>query len=360
MKRVLSTLFVIVLVLPLLTELVFASLVLSPPKFEFDADPGQVISGIIKITNKSSDTEVLTPVVEDFVASGETGAPTFIDAAENDAAISISSWINVNDGGTVSVGPNQQVAIPFSINVPTDAEPGGHYGVIFLVPPTGVGQIGITSRIGALILVRVRGDIVEAGGLDTFGIYDKEIKGEDIPASSSGLFFESFPIPFAVRYENTGNIHLKPEGKIEISNIFGGKVDPAGVISITNEKGLEIKKEIVDFVPINDRRGNVLARSFRTYRAEWQGTPYWYRNEDGTKEIRYKGFPIGIYTAKLTLTGTGDEEIAESVRFIVFPWKQIFGGLILISVLAIGFVRYRRWSRARLEAEFKKKYSVKK
>lgn len=49
--------------------------------------------------------------------------------------------------------------------MPENADPGGHYAAIFLssLPPTKEGEktIGVASKIGALVLLRVEGDIRE-------------------------------------------------------------------------------------------------------------------------------------------------------------------------------------------------------
>ena len=361
MKRFLSSLILVIIAtftVATLSPSQAADLIISPPKFEIDADKGQVVNDTITITNRDTSNIILAPSTQDFVAAGETGKPGFVDPAESDASISVASWITVNDSEPVTIRPNEKKSVPFTITVPENAEPGGHYGVIFFAPPSDAGQVAVQQKIGVLVLVRVGGDITEKGKLDTFGIYSEDIKGEDIPKSSSSFFFSGLPIPFAMRYENQGNIHIKPDAKIEIFNTFGNKVNSVGVEIILSEKGVEISKNIVDYIPVNPGLGNVLAKSFRTFRASWQGEPYWYYNEDGTKEIRYKGYPVGIYKARLTLDNFGTEVI-EEVTFIIFPWKEILGGAVGAALVIFLLIRYRRWSRRRQEEMFKKKFGVK-
>ena len=354
MMKKLLTLLALTFSFALLQSAQAAGIVLTPPKFEFDADPGQTINSVVKITNQNSSSLVLTSEAKDFIASGETGTPTFVDPGEGNEAISLASWININDQQPVVVRPGQKVEIPFTITVPENAEPGGKYGTMFFAPPAGEGQLSVVQKIGSLILVRVSGEIVEEGQLDTFGAYPANLPGEEIPNTSSDFFFEKPPVDFAVRYENTGNVQVKPQGKIEIFNTFGGQVTPAGVLTIINEGGVELRKEIVDYVPVNDGRGNVLAKSFRTFNASWNGIPYWYKEEDGTKVIKYKGYPIGLYTAELSLTGAKGETITESIKFFVFPAKEILGGLLAAVVAIFALIKYRAWSRRRLEEQIRK------
>ena len=337
-----------------------AGIVLTPPKFEFNAKAGETINDVVKITNNDPTPLVLNAEAQDFVASGETGQPAFISPEKNDVAISLAKWININNGQQVTILPGEKKEIPFTITVPATAEPGGKYGTIFFFPPSQGGQVAIVQKIGSLVLVRVAGDVKEEGKLETFGAFDPKMTGEEVAQSSSQFFFELLPINFSVRYHNTGNVHIKPQGKIQIYNMFGQKLDPAGVLTVVNEAGVEMKKELVDYVSVNDSHGNVLAKSTRKFDSAWQGTPYWFQKEDGTKEVRYKGFPVGIYKAELSLTGAKGEQITQTVRFVVFPWKHIFGGAILLFIVIFGFIKYRKWSHKRFEAELRKRMKAEK
>jgi len=168
---------------------------------------------------------------------------------------------------------------------------------------------------------------------------------------TTASFFENFPVNFALRFENTGNTHVKPTGKIEISS-FGQQLQNIGVETVLNSQGVIIDQNIVDYIPVNDARGNSLANSFRRFDTTYQGEAYWYRNDDGTKEIRYRGLPIGYYTAKLTLDyGSGNEQITREISFIVLPWKQVLGGIIALVLVIFLFIKYRSWSRARMKAQ---------
>jgi len=350
------------LALAQLPTVLAAGIILSPPKFEFRANPGDTIRGVVKLTNQNENAISMSSSVGDFMAKNESGSPAFVARGDEavDTAFSLSSWIHVNDGKAIDIGANGKADVPFSIDIPANAEPGGHYGVIFFEPPAGGGQIGVTQRLGALVLVQVSGEITESGRLDTFGAYPTDVPGEDIPQYSSQFSFENAPIPFAIRYENTGNVHIKPEGRIEIFNTFGQKVRSVGVVSILNELGVEVQKEIVDFIPANNDNGNVLAKSFRTFRAKFAGTPFWYRRDDGVKEIRYGGFPVGLYTAQLTMQGIGDgDTVTAAARFIIFPWKIVGGVTAILLMLFFGGRRFFAWRSAKLEADFKRKFGVK-
>lgn len=358
MRKLLSGILVFTLVF--LNFAIFAPLAaaagvaLSPPKFEIEANPGDVISERVSIANQGSNTIALSTSVQDFVASGETGQASFIDADQGDSSISISNWVEMSKQNIV-VNPGEKVTVDFQIRVPEDAEPGGHYGAIFFAPPAGEGQVSLQQRIGSLVLVKVSGDIISEGRLDRFGSFDKDIPGEEIAEQESQFFFRELPIPLAVRYENTGNVHLKPAGKIELFNTFGQPVKAIGAQSVFNDRGVEISREIVDYIPFNGGKGNVLANSFRTFREEFKGKLYWFYHEDGTKEIRDKGNPLGLYQAKLTL----DSGEVETFRFLIFPVWKVLGGVTGVVIFIVILLKLISWNNRRLEEKFAKKFGVK-
>jgi len=350
MKKIFSLLTLALVLGFLSVPLVSADgLTITPPKFEYTVDPGETLNGIVKLTNGGETLLSLTSDVQDFVAGNETGTPSFVSDADN--SISLRSWITVNDNQPVVLEAGEKKEIPFTINIPNEAEPGGHYGAIFFQPPAGEGQVAVVQKIGALVLIRVSGEIREEGNLNYFGTYAGEKSDKILEELAKTSFFENFPVSFAIRFENTGNTHVKPTGKIELYN-FGQKLSSVGVETILNPQGVVIDQTIVDYLPVNDGRGNSLANSFRRFDTTFQGEAYWYRNDDGTKEIRYRGLPMGYYSAKLTLDyGSGNETITRDISFIVLPWKETLGGLIALAVLILLFTKYRRWSHARLKAQ---------
>lgn len=372
-----------------------AGLVLSPPKFEYNADPGEVITDVVKITNQGETPLNLVSHTQDFIAGGETGTPTFVDPEKNDSSISLAKWITINDNQPVVIQPGEKIEIPFTITVPANAEPGGKYGSMFFSPPSGAGQVALVQRIGSLVLVRVSGEIKEEGNLKTFGafqpvcnkvidaennlteplgFFDKvsfldDKQGEEVIncALAEGIdydedqatFFSNLPVDLVIRYENTGNVQVKPTGQIDIYSTGGEKMEKVGVRRVLSDKGVELKKEIVDFIPVNDGLGNVLSKSIRKFPMQWQGTPYWYQNEDGTKTIKYKGYPIGKYKAVLTLKGANDEEITQEISFIIFPWRDIVVAFVLTVVILFVWIRYRRWSKRKMEEKIREEMAKK-
>ncbi len=127
--------------------------------------------------------------------------------------------------------------------------------------------------------------------------------------SPKKLFWEYGPVEFDLRIKNEGNVHVKPQGIITISNFLGKKIG-SGVVE------LEPK--------------NVLPGAVRKSIAPWN-----------------KKWLFGKYTAVVSLTyGTRPEILTASTTFIGFPYK--IGGSVLLAVLIIGLFLYKGRKRIKL------------
>ena len=287
------------------------AITVSPPIIEFDARPGDTIVDTIKLYNETTEPQTLSGAVQTFKALNETGAPSFLPPEES---TDLATWLKL-DESTVTLKADERKDILFSINVPADAEPGGHFAGILWTPSgtttlQGSG-VGITVKTGTLILVRVAGDINETGRLVSF--------------TADRASYNYLPANFAVRFENLGNVHLKPIGTIEISNLLGRKVTS---------------------LPINGDLSNVLPESIRKFDATWQKTEVPIGASEWQKER--ENFAWGKYTATLTLDyGVDGQKTTTSLVFWVFPWRVTLFYLaivILIIILIIFGIRsYNKW-----------------
>ena len=80
---------------------------------------------------------------------------------------------------------------------------------------------------------------------------------------------EDFILTLKIPIENTGNTHVRPTGKIYLSD-GDTRLERIGKQAIVNENGVYLGEKIVDFLPINDEGGNVLPNTDRTYSVEWK------------------------------------------------------------------------------------------
>lgn len=312
------------------------ALTISPPSIEFTVQPGNQADFVVKLYNETEKKQELFMNATTFTSGSESGIPVYnFDSPKED----IATWIKL-DTAPIVLEPQGRQAVVVSVNVPDNAGPGGHYGIVSFssVPPTtsaeGKPQVAIAQGIGTLLLVKVEGDIQESATISSFSVTKK--------------LYTQLPIDFTAVYQNTGNIHLKPIGNITVTNIF---------------------KKQSTLLAFNKQKGATLPKSTRTYATTWQNT----QNSDLYGNVWKKfwtafhnertNFALGKYTATLNVaTGTSTDELATSVpatgvkntasvSFWVLPWHIMLvyglGGVIILLLLILAIVKYNAWIRRR-------------
>lgn len=266
------------------------SLRVSPPILEIDIEPGTTYSDYIKFENINEfESLTLYPQILSFKARGEEGAQEFLEDSEETLTYSLAQWVNISTD-TLEVEPLERVVLPFTITVPEDAEPGGRYAAILLGNQPNILEAGnnvaLGAQTGTIILAKIEGDVYESAKINQF---------------NTGLErYQYPPVDFNIVVENTGNVHVKPVGVIEITNLFG---------------------MVVDEVVVNDAGGNVLPESTRKF------TPSWEREK----------FTLGRYKATLSLE-YGEESqkfLTDSLSFWVLPMKEIIIASVVILIAIV-------------------------
>lgn len=136
---------------------------ISPPLRELSANPGQIVKATVRVRNVTNETLIVRAEVNDFTASGEDGQPKLLLEDGEKSPYSVKEWISTIT--TVTLRSKEQKPIEIVMNVPGDASPGGHYGVVrFTGTPPGIDDTGVSlsASIGALVLVNVSGDVQES------------------------------------------------------------------------------------------------------------------------------------------------------------------------------------------------------
>jgi hypothetical protein len=271
------------------------ALEIGPPVLTLKADPGQTIKAQLNLRDVSSGNLLVKGQVNDFLAAGEDGTPKIImEDSKEVSPYSIKGWVPALPSFVIV--PKQIKTMDITFNVPANASPGGHYGVIrFTATPPELHDTGVSlsASLGALVLITVSGQTTENLNIKEFTV-SKDNK--------TGWLFQSTPLTFTERLQNTGNVHEQPVGQIAISNMFGKKVAN---------------------VNVNLPPRNVLPASIRKFQEPLD------KEAIGTKKL------FGRYTAKLTVVyGTNKQQTVSSISFWVLPYKLI---LIIIIVLVAGF-----------------------
>lgn len=271
----------------------------SPAMVELNAEPGKSYVLDVDLLNVANSQQTYQTEYFDFRSKDDSGTPdVYVDNSLPKSA-SVRSWFSADE--TLLLASYQKKSYKIKVTVPANAEPGGHYGVVsFTNGAPGVGdseRVAVQVKTGVLVLIRVAGDIKESLTIDSFTASSK---------NSTPFFIENAPIDFTARVRNTGNVHVRPQGSIEVRNMLGGLVGKS------------------DF---NKSAGNILPKSIRklqsSLNADWM---------------------IGQYTATLTAGyGTNGQALVGETTFWVIPYKPIL--IVLLALLTIVFI-IRTWLRS--------------
>ncbi len=289
-------------------------------KIEASVEPGAQIVENIKLFNDQEKTLVLYPFTEAFKDSGdESGNPTFVPV-DPDRDV-LPNWVIFNSE-VYSIAPGEYLEFPVIINIPKNAEPGGHYGVIFFgtVPQSESRKTGVQlgMKIGVLVIIDVAGDAQEDVSLLSF-----QTKGDQ-------SLFNHLPVTFETRLQNDGNVHVKPSGVITIRNLFGG---------------------VATEIPFNSQDGNLLPETKRKYEDIWFKDLQFYDVGEASDsnqsfldklKLEWNNFALGYYkaTVKMNVGRHAENYLAADTGFWVFPWRVLTISILLFVFLILIFKIY--------------------
>lgn len=270
----------------------------SPVVINLNAEKGQVYNLKLTVTNVTANTLLLKSAVNDFSAKDETGNPQVIlDQNATNGGYSLKSWVSPIT--PITLGAQQNQTVNFTISIPENAEPGGHYGVVRfsgLEPSAGDQNVSLTASVGVLILARVQGDVVE------------QLSVKEMFTAKSGKstsMFSMGPVEIVSRIQNSGNVHVQPVGNIVVTDSFG---------------------KTVATLPVGSNSQNVLPGSIRRYETSFD-----------------KSWLFGRYTAKLSAAyGTTGGVLMGSTVFWVIPYKLIAFIAVTLFVIIWGGKRLIR------------------
>jgi len=270
-----------------------------PAKLELSVNPGEIVKGEFFLQNDEKVARKFVPVFEGFTEDGVEKV-FFSDLSD------LATWFKTRDD--IVLGPGEFKNVPYTLTIPKDAAPGGHFAVIWwsTVPiGTIVGsgmQLSVITQAGILAYLRVSGDIKETGELVNF--------------TTGKKIYGSLPIAFNATFKNTGNVYLAPKGTITVKTLFSRKT--VALLDV-NQFGSE-KKAGLQILP---------------------------GKEKGFGATLDQGINFGIFKAVLDLTyGEKNTQVSDSIWFIVLPWN-IALPVILVLVFVIFspklLKKYNKW-----------------
>lgn len=274
------------------------ALEIAPPVITLNVNPGQVVHTQLQLRDISSTDLYVTGQTNDFVAAGEDGTPKILLNNNESDPYSLKNWIT--PPAALTLQPKQIKTLPITINVPTNASPGGHYGVIRFsaVPPELKGTgVSLSASLGALVLLTVSGNIQHKLAIQQLAVEQN---------NKPGHLFQNMPVTLVTKIKNTGNVHEEPTGVITVKDFFG---------------------RAVGGININSAQRNVLPGSTRMFSQAFDKTVY------GNRHF------FGRYTATMKLTYAKNQTLTSSVSFWIIPYKLIFI-IIILLIAGFFFIRY--------------------
>lgn len=295
---------------------VFAQAVLpltvAPARQELNLSPGEKTTVTVRVYN-GGDTPVAGNLrVADFIVKDDSGTPEIVDKIDQASPrFAASSWVSL-PFDRMAIAKQDRVSVQAKITVPSNARPGGRYVAIYFEPTTSPFgkakseyQAGssVTSRIAALVYIRVAGPITEKAMITRL---------------FSPSFMEYGPITVKAQILNRGDYHIRPRGFLSLTNLLGSQVD----------------QQVL-------KRKNIFPDASRSY-----------ENKLGSKWM------IGRYKIALAASyGEKGEALKRAIYVWVFPWRValiIILSLIILGYLLLRFYKATKGKQKMMEAEVKK------
>jgi hypothetical protein len=185
------------------------TLKITPVRTDIEVEPGDTKVVKTTVTNQTDSAITVRAVINDFIAGDEEGNPSLIlDEGEYARTHSLKRFMgNLQD---IEIPAKQSKTVEATIIVPENAQAGGYFGAVRFAPttPDSGGQVNMSASVASLILLTVPGDAVEKLDLASFDI----LQG----GKNASYFNSSNDLQARVRFENKGNIHLGPIGKVSV------------------------------------------------------------------------------------------------------------------------------------------------
>lgn len=282
------TSFVILLGFVFAVPKTYAAGVVIEPAFQFvtiTASSSSTTREITLINQTDTPHEYLLSTV-DIKQTDSAGQVAFVDKPQTDSSYALASFLQI-PGEVISLQPGENKAIEVVIKDNQSLSPGGHYGAV-LVQVVSMGATGeevVVPMLSSVFLVH------KVGG-ERFHI---NLKPVDL-----SRFWSSIPRSIQLSFENQGNVHVIPHGRVVITDVFNRQVAEG----ILNEGSVVVMPENQRVISVN---------------------------------LSMRGIPIPLIPLKLQINGTakpGDLVFAQSGIVMYVPiWA---GALVAFSLVTVG------------------------
>ena len=273
-------------------------------------EPGETYSDEIVFWNLSSETDTYDIYIKGFrqIENQPGTAIILTDEQEEESLYSASKWITV-EKDTLTLEPNKNTKLKYTINVPTNVTDGEYNAQIFLISQTkgdleGTGAFANLAA-GTALLIQIGDEFVENAELLRFAT-DKKT-------------YEKINVDFSTQLKNLGDTHITPAGEIVIENIF---------------------RQEVARIPFNRNKQSLLRDNIGNYVDNWSQSGYISPS---------KVLTVGPMKAKLLVTyrsfQPGFAVLSSEANFWIIPWKIIIAILVILLTGIIVAVSKKKLQR---------------
>ena len=290
----------------------------SPLRSDVTLEPGTSGKVAVTITNLTKATAILQPIENDFIASGENGAPALVlDANSYAPSHSLKRFMVPLSNITVAAGQEQTISV--TVTVPKTAQAGGYFGALRFAPANLGGSAASGASVGesvaSLILLTVPGPTVEQLALTNFDVQQN--------GGTATNFRNPDNLSLLLRFQNKGNLQEAPFGQV---NVQKGKK----VLYTYNFNEQDPRSEIL---PDSARRWNVPLKSLGKF---------------------------GKYTISGTFGyGTKGQTIEITKTVWIVPTviiASMVGGIVLLAVIVGGLYMFLRSYKRKILRSSRRRY----
>ena len=281
-----------------------AGISISPAMYDELHDPNTTHRFTLRVTNEEPRDRVLFITARDITGVLPDNTPIFAEPGTNLSGYELASWLEFSDT-EIAVGPSESTTIEVTIWIPEDAPPGSHFGGINIAseaPQLRQSGAGIAYGVTNIMHIRVAGDADEQAMIRSL--------------STDKYFYGSTDVQFTARVTNDGNVLQRPDGLLEITNMFGREVAQ---------------------LRVNESRRGIYPGSEQTFVATW------FEENPG----------FGRYEAVLSMSygSAGRRTITSAVSFWILPLNIIVPAVGVLAVLLLAvYIGVRLYVRQQLAA----------
>ncbi len=258
--------------------------VLDQAKVELKMKPGEMTKVPISFINRTK-IEREFEIVQEDISGSSNGSDAVVLLGDQPGEFSAKNYITP-EVKSFGLKPGEKITLLVEVKLPETMEPGGRYASVIFTNKSSDGEASsrTISRLASLFFIEVLGNTTKDGSLESFNISKK-------------LLLDNATTTFSINFQNRGNVHLDPAGKINVTTLFGQTVEQ-----------IEIKPFYA------------MPKSLRNRTIEWK-----------------PNYSFGVYKVDLQLDRGYDNIVDQKGFYIVaFSWQvalYIFGGLLVLGVL---------------------------